>query len=78
MDLRAYRKSRGLSQLACAKELGLNSKGYVSEIETGSQPPSTHLALKIQKWSNGQVPARSLLPPEKAALLPDASAPAGP
>ena len=69
MDLRAYRKSRGLTQAACAQELELSSKSYISEIETGSQPPSMDLALRIEKWSDGQVTARQLLPPKRAALL---------
>ncbi len=73
MDLRSYRLSRGLSQAACAKQLELKSKSSICEIESGAQPPSMTLALRIEKWSGGEVPARQLLPAKKAALLPDTS-----
>ncbi len=69
MELREYRKSRRLTQAACARELGLSSKSYISEIETGSQPASIDVALRIQRWSGGHVLARELLPPEKRTLL---------
>ncbi len=75
MDLSDYRKIRGLSQSACAKELGLRSKAYISRIETGQQSVPMKLALKIERWSNGEVKASELLPAEEAALLP-ASQPA--
>jgi transcriptional regulator with XRE-family HTH domain len=69
MDLRAYRKSRRLTQGACAEQLGLKSKSYVSGLETGAVKAPIDLALRIQGWSGGQVPARELVPPEKRHLL---------
>lgn len=62
MDLRTYREQRGLSQEACATALGLKSKSYISEIETGAKPASLHLALKIERWSGGHVKASSISP----------------
>ena len=77
MDLRSFRESRGISQAELAKQVGLKSKGYVCDLEKGRKT-TIETALRIQKWSNGQVPARTLLPPEKAALLPDTPEPAQP
>lgn len=62
MDLKTYREGRGLSQEACAAELGLRSKSYICEIETGAKPASLKLALKIERWSEGQIPAATLSP----------------
>ena len=62
MDLKAYREARGLSQEACASALGLRSKSYISEIETGARSASLHVALRIERWSEGKVLATSLCP----------------
>ena len=78
MDLASFRKTRRLSQLQCARALGLSSKGYFSRIENRKQPISLKLALKIQEWSEGEVTAAEILPPDRAALLASAApAPAG-
>ena len=71
MDLATHRKSRGLSQEACAIALGLSptSKGHISGLETGAIKATIHLALQIEAWSSGEVPAESLLTEEDAALL---------
>jgi transcriptional regulator with XRE-family HTH domain len=69
MDLSAYRKLRGLSLEQVALELGLRSKGYFSRIESGAISTPLRLALQIEEWSNGQVPAAGLVSPEDAALL---------
>lgn len=74
MKLAEYRKSRGLSQSAFAREVGLASKSYISEIETGAQPASVRLALIIQKLSGGAVPAEELVRPEDKHLLAEAAA----
>jgi transcriptional regulator with XRE-family HTH domain len=62
MDLATYRKQRGLSQEDLAQHLGLSSKGYISNIEKGERAASLHVALKIEAWSEGAVPAASLSP----------------
>lgn len=72
MDLRAYRKSRGLSQTEAARALGVESKGYICDIEKGRRPASLLLALKIEQWSGGKVKAATLNP--KAAELAQGAA----
>lgn len=62
MDFATYRKSLGLSQEECAHALGVRSKGYISDIETGARHASLRLALKIQAWSGGKVDASTLCP----------------
>ena len=69
MELESFRKSRGLSQAELARELGLRSKGYISDIEGRRQRCSLRLALRIQQWSEGAVPAASLNT-DAADLLP--------
>lgn len=73
--LRETRESRSLSQEQFAIELGLQSKGYVSRIETGEITPSLRLALRIERWSGGCVRAESLLSPDDADLLNRTAAP---
>lgn len=62
MDLSTFRKSRGLSQEECAKELGLkpSSKSWISDIENGERKASLKLALKIERWSGGQIAASTI------------------
>lgn len=69
MSLESFRKQQGLSQLAVARALGYRSKGYLSDIEGGRQSCPIRLGLQIEEWSNGQVPALSLVDAEDAALL---------
>lgn len=69
MDLISFRKSRGLSQEQAANELGLGSKGYISSIESGTWRCPLKLALKIERWSDGAVPADGLVSDEDRALL---------
>jgi len=57
MDLRSYRKSLGLTQAEAASELGFRSAGHLCEIEKGRIDATPKLALRIQRWSKGQVPA---------------------
>lgn len=68
-DLAAFRTARGLTQAQLAKELGLKSKGYLSVIERGEEPCPLKLALQIERWSLGSVPALSLVGFEDAKLL---------
>jgi transcriptional regulator with XRE-family HTH domain len=69
MDLASFRKSRGLSQEQCASELDLQSKGYISSLESGAAAAPLRVALRVHRWSAGQVPADSLVSPEDAELL---------
>ena len=74
MKLAQARLRRGLTQAALAEELGLSSKGSVSAIETGAEPPSLELALRIQQWSGGEVLAADLRP-DLAHLIPAGAQP---
>lgn len=73
MDPASFRKSRGLSQAAFAKELGLaeRSKGYISRLEAGATRWPLKLALKLERLSGGEVPAASICP-EAADLVTEA------
>lgn len=68
MKLESFRKQRGLSQQQAAAELGLRSKGYFSRLESGKAPMPLRMALRIQEWSGGKVPAADLCP-ESAGLI---------
>jgi transcriptional regulator with XRE-family HTH domain len=67
--LTEYRNQRGISQQQLADALGIRSKGHISNIESGFEPAGLRLALQIEAWSDGVVPADSLLSPADAALL---------
>lgn len=69
-----HRKRRGLTQAAAAEELEFKSDGFFSRIENG-ELPSLELALKIQRWSAGEVPAAELRP-DLAHLIPTGPQPA--
>ncbi len=47
-------------------------------IESGERYATLETALKIERLSQGSVPARQLLPPDKRHLLPAAGAEARP
>lgn len=57
MDLKSYRKSQKMSQGALALVLGVRSKSYISQIESGSRRAPLHIALRIEQWSNGALKA---------------------
>lgn len=69
MNLAQHRKDRGLSLEQTAVALGLapTSKGWLSEIENGKRDASLRLALKIERWSEGAVPASSVCAELRAA-----------
>jgi transcriptional regulator with XRE-family HTH domain len=69
MKLSEYRRSRDLTQQQVAEELGIESKGYVSRLETGAQEVPIELALRIEHWSGRKVLAVELLPAERAQWL---------
>lgn len=60
--LSEYRASRGLTleQMAVELELSAKSRGWLSEIERGVTDASLRLALRIERWSGGQVSAGSV------------------
>lgn len=60
MNLADFRKSLGLSQEECARALGLQSKGHISDIENGVRGASLELAMRIERWSGGRVAAKTL------------------
>lgn len=68
MNLKRYLESKGLTQDQAASELGV-SKAYVSGVVTGNMPASLRLALEIEHWSKGEVPAESVCKPEDRYLL---------
>jgi transcriptional regulator with XRE-family HTH domain len=65
----ALRKRRGLTQQQFAGVLGVRSKVYVSQLETGACPFTIELALKVDGWSGGEIKAPNLLSEELAFLL---------
>jgi len=67
--LTEYRNQRGISQQQLADALGIRSKGHISNIESGFEPAGMRLALQIEAWSDGAVPADSLLSEDDAKLL---------
>lgn len=62
MNLAELRTELDLSLEGMAKVLGLNSKGYISQLERGEVQPSVDTALKIEKLSEGRIMARDLNP----------------
>ena len=74
MTLHEHRKARRLTQAAAAAQLDLKSDGFFSRIENG-EAPSLELALRIQKWSGGEVRAADLRP-DLADLIATAAEPA--
>ncbi len=70
----AMRKERGLTQQQFAAVLGVRSKVYVSQLENGVCPFTIELALKAERWVEGEIRAPDLLPLEQAELLQDAVA----
>jgi transcriptional regulator with XRE-family HTH domain len=61
MSLAQVRKSRGVTLDELSLVVG-RSKGTLSDVENGAATPSLELALRIQVWSEGAVPAAELRP----------------
>jgi transcriptional regulator with XRE-family HTH domain len=57
MDIADLRAELGLSQQAFADEIGLASKGHVSQLERGEIRCSVAVALKIEALSGGRIQA---------------------
>jgi len=61
--IRKLRNDLDMSQDEFARAVGLNSKGYVSDLETADDPRcSVKVALEIERLSEGRIPADSLNP----------------
>lgn len=60
--LKEYRTGLGLSleQTAVALELRPTSASWLSEIENGRRDASLRLALRIERWSGGEVTGGSV------------------
>jgi transcriptional regulator with XRE-family HTH domain len=74
MTISELRQSLGLSQEAFARVVGLTSKSYVSELESGKETRcSVKVALEIERLSEGRISAASLNP--DVGLVRDAQPP---
>ena len=69
MTLDSFREMEGWSLERLAEELGLKSKGYLSDLQSGRQPWPVELALRAQLVSKGRVRAIELVPEEKRELI---------
>ncbi len=71
MSLASYRRRKGLTQQQLAVELGLrrDSRGYISRLESGAQDIPLRVALTIEAWSGGELPADSLVDDDDRQLL---------
>lgn len=72
MDIRTFRKSRGLTLEALGRALGV-TKGYLCQIEKGSAC-SQAVALKLEDFSSGALDAALLSPAVAAARKPAVAA----
>ena len=62
--LYTYRKNAGLRQTEIASAIKV-SQNHVSQLERGEVSPSLSLALRIERFTEGQVPASSWVPIEE-------------
>ena len=69
MDLGSFRAERRLTLEQAALELGLSSKGYLADLERGRQSWPLRLALRVEAWSGGEVPADQLVDDDDRQLL---------
>jgi transcriptional regulator with XRE-family HTH domain len=67
LTIRQLRDELGLSLVEFAKAAGIASKGRMSEIERGSAVPPLHVALAIERLSEGRIDAAALNPDVAAA-----------
>lgn len=70
--LRNYRISIEKTQAELAEMLGL-SQSFVSKMESGAQLPPLDLAVRIERMTNGAVPAASWIDDAAAAAPPEAA-----
>lgn len=70
MDLKSLRTDRGLSLDEMARELGLRSKGYLSDLENKPGPIPRGVALRVYEKFGARVgPLESLTTDEIGLLL---------
>lgn len=62
MDIASLRSELGLSLGDFAKQIGLSSKGHVSQLESGDVGCSVRVALAIEKLSGARINAADLNP----------------
>ncbi|AJP72284.1 helix-turn-helix domain-containing protein [Sphingomonas hengshuiensis] len=58
--IRSIRDERGQSLDELAAAIGVGSRGYMSRIENGKVQCSPRIALAIEQWSGGRIPAEQL------------------
>lgn len=69
MNVADARKERGWSQEQLARQLGLKSKGYICEIESGAITPSLRVAIGLYRELGVKIgPVESLTDREVAIL----------
>lgn len=61
-SLKQWRAANGITLSAAIDMFGMNSKGYLSDIENGKRPAPLALALEIERVTGGAVPAATLSP----------------
>lgn len=69
MNLAEYRKSEGLTLKALADRIGVQSEGYVSDIEKGFKPPSKPVAVRILRATGIKLGPIANLTDAEIALL---------
>lgn len=62
MQLRDWRRSKGLTQVALAADLDIHPQ-YLSDIERGVRAAGTRLSLRIKVRTNGAVTPNDLAAP---------------
>lgn len=60
ITIASLRKELGLTLDELAEQLGISSKGYLSQIERGVVDCSLSVALRIEEFSGGRIDAASL------------------
>jgi DNA-binding XRE family transcriptional regulator len=60
ITIASLRKELGLTLDELAEQLGISSKGYLSQIERGVIDCSLSIALRIEEFSGGRIDAASL------------------
>ena len=69
MGLATYRKTEGRTLRALADLIGVQSDGYVSDIEKGKKPASAPVAVRIMRATGIKLPPIDTLNDDEIALL---------
>ncbi len=70
--LRAWRRKNGITPLQIEAETGV-SPTHLSQIETGKKGLSLPKAVRIERYTQGAVPASAMLPAPKQDAGPAAT-----